>query len=335
MQPSLPSMHRLALGAGGLTLDGPPSVPTHAKRDADGLEVIRHSTAHLLAQAVKTLFPSAQVTIGPVIENGFYYDFSFERPFTPDDLAAIEAKMTEIVAADLPVVRELMKRDEAVEFFKNLGEHYKAEIIAGAWGDVVRELGRISYEDARAAVRDDAVLTLQRVLLGARELDAGGDLWLTTFDSVLFATLRELTETVRKMKGRDGGAAENTARIAVSCVTKTFLQYASKMRDEDEDAFAGALLAVIDAASSLQKHAKTDELIDAVPEAIKNVLLVVSASDIVARESELWGKMWARATAVDADLTPENLGLVVVSSSPEEPDAVAARANEIEQRVTN
>jgi brefeldin A-resistance guanine nucleotide exchange factor 1 len=137
------------------------------------------------------------------------------------------------------------------------------------------------------------------------------------------------------MKGRDGGAAENTARIAVSCVTKTFLQYASKMRDEDEDAFAGALLAVIDAASSLQKHAKTDELIDAVPEAIKNVLLVVSASDIVARESELWGKMWARATAVDADLTPENLGLVVVSSSPEEPDAVAARVNEIEQRVTN
>ena len=127
----------------------------------------------------------------------------------------------------------------------------KAEIIAGAWGDVVRELGRISYEDARAAVRDDAVLTLQRVLLGARELDAGGDLWLTTFDSVLFATLRELTETVRKMKGRDGGAAENTARIAVSCVTKTFLQYASKMRDEDEDAFR-RLLAVIDAASSLQ-----------------------------------------------------------------------------------
>ena len=211
----------------------------------------------------------------------------------------------------------------------------KAEIIAGAWGDVVRELGRISYEDARAAVRDDAVLTLQRVLLGARELDAGGDLWLTTFDSVLFATLRELTETVRKMKGRDGGAAENTARIAVSCVTKTFLQYASKMRDEDEDAFAGALLAVIDAASSLQKHAKTDELIDAVPEAIKNVLLVVSASDIVARESELWGKMWARATAVDADLTPENLGLGVVSSSSEETDAVAPRANEIEQRVTN
>jgi len=99
-------------------------------REEDGLEVIRHSTAHLLAQAVKALFPTAQVTIGPVIENGFFYDFSFERPFTPEDLEAIEAKMTALANADLPVVREVMKRDVAVEYFKNIGEHYKAEIIA-------------------------------------------------------------------------------------------------------------------------------------------------------------------------------------------------------------
>jgi threonyl-tRNA synthetase len=99
-------------------------------RDDEGLEIIRHSTAHLLAQAVKGLFPTAQVTIGPVIENGFFYDFSFERPFTPDDLEAIEAKMTALAGADLPVVREVMKRDAAVEYFKNIGEHYKAEIIA-------------------------------------------------------------------------------------------------------------------------------------------------------------------------------------------------------------
>jgi threonyl-tRNA synthetase len=100
------------------------------ERDDDGLEVIRHSTAHLLAQAVKALFPTVQVTIGPVIENGFFYDFAFERPFTPEDLAAIEAKMTELAGADLPVLREVMKREAAIEYFKNLGENYKAEIIA-------------------------------------------------------------------------------------------------------------------------------------------------------------------------------------------------------------
>jgi len=99
-------------------------------RDDEGLEIIRHSTAHLLAQAVKDLFPTAQVTIGPVIENGFFYDFSFERPFTPEDLETIEAKMAALAGADLPVVREVMKRDAAVEYFKNIGEHYKAEIIA-------------------------------------------------------------------------------------------------------------------------------------------------------------------------------------------------------------
>ena len=99
-------------------------------RDPEGLEVIRHSTAHLLAQAVKELFPEAQVTIGPVIEDGFYYDFAYQRPFTPEDLSAIEAKMTELAQADEKVTRRVMARDEAVKFFRGLGEIYKAEIIA-------------------------------------------------------------------------------------------------------------------------------------------------------------------------------------------------------------
>ncbi len=99
-------------------------------RDPEGLEVIRHSTAHLLAYAVKDLFPDAQVTIGPVIDNGFYYDFSYRRPFTPEDLAAIEARMAELARRDEPVVREVWERDEAVRFFESIGEKYKAEIIA-------------------------------------------------------------------------------------------------------------------------------------------------------------------------------------------------------------
>jgi threonyl-tRNA synthetase len=99
-------------------------------KDTDGLEMIRHSTAHLLAYAVKELFPEAQVTIGPVIEHGFYYDFSYKRPFTPEDLAAIEKKMGELAAKDEPVQRRVLPRDEAVAYFKSLGEHYKAEIIA-------------------------------------------------------------------------------------------------------------------------------------------------------------------------------------------------------------
>lgn len=99
-------------------------------KDADGLEVIRHSTAHLLAYAVKELFPDAQVTIGPVIENGFYYDFSYKRPFTPEDLQKIEVRMAELAKRDLPVERSVLPRDEAVAFFKSIGEHYKAEIVA-------------------------------------------------------------------------------------------------------------------------------------------------------------------------------------------------------------
>jgi threonyl-tRNA synthetase len=99
-------------------------------RDADGLEILRHSTSHLLAQAVQAIYPDAQVTIGPVIEDGFYYDFAFSRPFTPDDLAKFEAKMHELAKADLKVERRLMSRDAAVEAFRKLGEHYKAEIIA-------------------------------------------------------------------------------------------------------------------------------------------------------------------------------------------------------------
>jgi threonyl-tRNA synthetase len=98
-------------------------------KDTEGLEVIRHSTAHLLAYAVKELFPDAQVTIGPVIENGFFYDFSYKRPFTPEDLAVIEKKMAALAALDEPIARSVLPRDEAVAYFKSLGEHYKAEII--------------------------------------------------------------------------------------------------------------------------------------------------------------------------------------------------------------
>jgi len=98
-------------------------------KDEEGLEIIRHSTAHLLAYAVKELFPEAQVTIGPVIENGFYYDFSYDRPFTPEDLLALERRMTELAGRDIPITREVLPRDEAVAFFKSIGELYKAEII--------------------------------------------------------------------------------------------------------------------------------------------------------------------------------------------------------------
>ncbi|VAW87273.1 Threonyl-tRNA synthetase [hydrothermal vent metagenome] len=105
------------------------SVVIITERDEEGLEIIRHSTAHLLAQAVKLLFPSAQVTIGPVIEDGFYYDFAYEKSFTPEDLTAIEKKMSELVSQNLPITRSEMVREEAIEFFRGQGEAYKAELI--------------------------------------------------------------------------------------------------------------------------------------------------------------------------------------------------------------
>ena len=132
-------------------IDADASLAIVTAKDADGLEIIRHSTAHLLAQAVQSIYPDAQVTIGPVIEDGFYYDFAFKRPFTPEDLALFEAKMHELAKADLAVERRVMPRDEAVELFRGLGEHYKAEIISsipageqislygqGAWFDLCR-----------------------------------------------------------------------------------------------------------------------------------------------------------------------------------------------------
>ena len=110
-------------------IEGDSKLAIVTEKDADGLEMIRHSTAHLLAYAVKELFPEAQVTIGPVVDNGFYYDFAYKRPFTPEDLAAIEQRMGELAKKDEPVVRRVLPRDEAVAYFKGLGEHYKAEII--------------------------------------------------------------------------------------------------------------------------------------------------------------------------------------------------------------
>ena len=110
-------------------LDADAALAIVTERDADGLAIIRHSTAHLLAYAVKDLFPEAQVTIGPVIEHGFYYDFAYSRPFTPEDLLAIEQRMAELAKKDEPVLRRVLPRDEAVAYFKGLGEHYKAQII--------------------------------------------------------------------------------------------------------------------------------------------------------------------------------------------------------------
>jgi threonyl-tRNA synthetase len=117
-------------------------------RDPEGLEIIRHSTAHLLANAVQELYPDAQVTIGPVIEDGFYYDFAYKRPFSTDDLEAIEKRMAEISAKDLPVHRRVMPRDAAVQHFKDIGEHYKAEIIAAIPSDEPISLyGQGDWED--------------------------------------------------------------------------------------------------------------------------------------------------------------------------------------------
>jgi threonyl-tRNA synthetase len=133
-----PGLAKAALGGkvDGHLVDGSQVVDSDARvsivtdRDPEGVEIIRHSTAHLLAQAVKDLFPSAQVTIGPVIENGFYYDFAFERPFAPEDLEAIERRMDELARADIRIERSEMPREEAVTLFRELGEEYKARIIA-------------------------------------------------------------------------------------------------------------------------------------------------------------------------------------------------------------
>jgi threonyl-tRNA synthetase len=111
-------------------VDHDAAVAVVTEKDPAALDIIRHSTAHLLAQAVQELFPDAQVTIGPVIEDGFYYDFAYQRPFTPEDLAAIENRMTELAKADLPIHRREMDRDAAVAYFRDIGERYKAEIIA-------------------------------------------------------------------------------------------------------------------------------------------------------------------------------------------------------------
>jgi threonyl-tRNA synthetase len=113
----------------GTLIDQDATLQIITTKDEEGVDVIRHSTAHLLAQAVKQLFPDAQVTIGPVIENGFYYDFAYQRPFTPDDLTAIEAKMQQLAADDYPISRSVLTRDAAVKFFRDQGENYKAEII--------------------------------------------------------------------------------------------------------------------------------------------------------------------------------------------------------------
>jgi len=129
-------------------IEGDAALAIVTERDPEGIEILRHSTAHLLAHAVKALFPEAQVTIGPVIENGFYYDFAFKRPFTPEDLAAIEKRMQEIAKRDHPVTRKVLARDEAVAYFKGIGECYKAEIIEGIpAGDAVSVYTQCEFTD--------------------------------------------------------------------------------------------------------------------------------------------------------------------------------------------
>ncbi len=127
----------------GHTIDRDAELAIVTDKDAEGLDLIRHSTAHLLAYAVKEIFPDAQVTIGPVIENGFYYDFAYKRPFTPEDLEAIEKRMAELAKKDLPVSREEWKREDAVKFFQSIGEKYKAEII----GAIPSEQGISLYRE--------------------------------------------------------------------------------------------------------------------------------------------------------------------------------------------
>ena len=132
----------LAMQVDGVTrdlsmeIDGDAAVRFITRRDPEALEMIRHDTAHVLAEAVQALYPGTQVTIGPSIENGFYYDFARNEPFTPEDFGAIEAKMREIIARNAPFVRSVMPRDEAIAFFKDKGEKYKAELIQDLPTDV-------------------------------------------------------------------------------------------------------------------------------------------------------------------------------------------------------
>jgi threonyl-tRNA synthetase len=149
LRPSVPVWRAALAGrVDGVLVDTSYSIDRNADlaivtdKDADGLGIIRHSTAHLLAYAVKELFPEAQVTIGPEIENGFYYDFAYKRPFTPEDLTAIEKKMSELAKKDIPVERYELPRDEAVAYFKSIGEAYKAEIIESIPADQVLSLYR-------------------------------------------------------------------------------------------------------------------------------------------------------------------------------------------------
>ena len=141
-------------------IDRDASLAIVTDKDADGLDIIRHSTAHLLAYAVKGLYPDAQVTIGPVIDNGFYYDFSYHRPFTPEDLEKIEKRMQELVKKDEPVSRRVVSRDDAVAYFRGIGEKYKAEIIESipgaeeiklySHGGLTRRIGEIVRDGWRS-----------------------------------------------------------------------------------------------------------------------------------------------------------------------------------------
>ena len=129
-------------------IDKDATVSIITDKDPEALDIIRHSTAHLMAQAVKELYPDAQVTIGPSIENGFYYDFSYKRPFTPEDLTAIEKRMDELVAKNIPIVRKEMKREDAMQYFLGLGEKYKAELIeAIPEGETISLYGQGDFTD--------------------------------------------------------------------------------------------------------------------------------------------------------------------------------------------
>ncbi|MDQ2105458.1 threonine--tRNA ligase [Azospirillum isscasi] len=177
---------RLAKDALAVKLDGEvkdltTTVTTNAKIEIvtrnhpDALEVIRHDAAHVLADAVQKLYPGTQVTIGPAIANGFYYDFAREEPFTPDDLEKIEAKMREIVAKDVPIVREVWTRDEAIAYFKKLGEHYKAELIEAIPAD--QDISIYRQDDWLDLCRGPHALTTGKVGTGFKLMKVAGAYW--------------------------------------------------------------------------------------------------------------------------------------------------------------